>query len=63
MKEKLAEWVNDKCDGDEDWCGLKKKLLDVTSEVWGYTTGKPGLFETWWWHKEVDVAVCRKKVT
>ena len=45
----------------ENWCGLKRKLLDVTSEVCGYTKGKPRHFETWWWNKDVDVAVCRKR--
>ena len=33
--------VNNKCDGNENWCGLKRKLLDVVSEVCGYTKGKP----------------------
>ena len=61
MKEECAEGVNNKCDGDEDWCGLKRKLLDVASEVCGYTTGKPRHFETWWWNKVVNVAVCRKR--
>ena len=45
----------------ENWCGLKRKLLDVTSEVCGYTKGKLRHFETWWWNKDVDVAVCRKR--
>ena len=35
VKEKMDEWVNNKCDGNTDWCGLKRKLLDVTSEVCG----------------------------
>ena len=35
-------------------------MLDVTSEVCGYTKGKPRHFETWW-NKDVDVAVCRKR--
>ena len=39
----------------------KRKLLDVASEVCGYTKGKPRYFETWWWNKDVDVAVCRKR--
>ena len=29
--------------------------------VFFYTKGKPRHFETWWWNKDVDVAVCRKK--
>ena len=33
MKKKFAEVVNNNCDGNEDWCGLKRKLLDVASEV------------------------------
>ena len=36
VKEEFAEGVNNKCDGNEDWCGLKRKLLDVVSEVWLY---------------------------
>ena len=33
MKKQFAEGVNNKCDGNEDWCGLKRKFLDVASEV------------------------------
>ena len=40
---------------------MKRKLLDVASEVFGYTKGKPRLFETWWWNKDVDSAVSRKR--
>ena len=36
-------------------------MLDVVSEVCGYTKDKPRHFETWWWNKDVDVAVCRKR--
>ena len=61
MKEEFAEGVNNKFDGNEDWCGLKRKLLDVASEVCGYTKSKPRHFETGWWNKGVDVAVCRKR--
>ena len=62
VKEEFAEGViNSKCDGNEDWCGLKRKLLDVASEICSYTKGKPRYFETWWWNKDVDVAVCRKR--
>ena len=60
-KRRVCWGVNNKCDGNEDWCGLKKKLLDVVSEVYGFTKGKPRHFETWWWNKDVDVAVCRKR--
>ena len=42
-------------------CGLKRKLLDVASEVCGYTKDKPRHFETWWWNKDVDVVVCSKR--
>ena len=31
VKEEFAEVVNNKCDGNKDWCGLKRKLLDVAS--------------------------------
>ena len=61
LKEEFADGVNNKCDGNEDWYDLKGKLLDVASEVCGYTKGKPRHFETWWWNKDVDVAVCRKR--
>ena len=61
MKEEFVEGVNNKCDGNEDWCGLKKKLLDIANEVCGHTKGKPRHFEKWWWNKDVDVAVCRKR--
>ena len=36
-------------------------MLDVASEVCVYTKGKPRHFETWWWNKDVDVTLCRKK--
>ena len=62
VKEELAEAVNNKCHNNEDWCSLKRKLLDVASEVCGYTKTKLRHFETQWWNKDVDVAVCRKTV-
>ena len=46
VKEEFANGVNNNCDGNEDWCGLKRKLLDVASEVCGYTKGKPRHFNT-----------------
>ena len=61
VKEEFAEGVNNKCDRNEDWCGLKRKLLDVANDVCSYTKSKPRHFETWWWNKDVDVAVYRKK--
>ena len=61
VKEEFAEGVNNKCDCNEDCCGLKRKLLDVVGEVCSYTKGKPRHFEMWWWNKDVDVAVCRKR--
>ena len=36
--------------------------LDVVSEACGYTIGKPRHFETWCWNKDVDLAICRKRV-
>ena len=47
VKEEFAEGVNNKCDGYEDWCGLKRKLLDVASELCGYTKDKPRHFKMW----------------
>ena len=61
VKEKFVEGVNNKCNSNEDWYGLKKKLLDVASEICGYAKGKPTYFETWWWNKDVVVAECRKR--
>ena len=61
LREEFADWVNNKCDGNEDWYDLKSKLLDNAGEVCGYTKGKPRYSETWWWNKDVDVAVCRKR--
>ena len=60
VKEEFAERVNNKCDGNEHWYGLKRKLLDIASEACGYTKGKPRHSEMWWWNKDVDVDVCRK---
>ena len=61
LKEEFADGVNNKCDGNEDWYDLKSKLLDVAGEVCGYNKGKPRHSETWWWNKDVDVAVRRKR--
>ena len=58
---RVCRWVDNKCDGNEDWYDLKSKLLDVVSEVCGYTKGKPRHFETWWWNKDEGVAVRRKR--
>ena len=33
VKEEFAEEVKNKCDGNEDWCGFKRKLFDVASET------------------------------
>ena len=33
MKQEFTKGVNNKCDDNESWCGLKIKLLDVASEV------------------------------
>ena len=43
-KEEFAEGVKDKCNDNEDWCGLKRNLLDVASKVCGYTKSKPRHF-------------------
>ena len=61
VKEEFAERVNNKCYDNKDWCGLERKLLDVASEVCGYTKGKPRHFEKWWWNENVDVAVRKKR--
>ena len=39
----------------------KKKLSGVIREVCGYIKGKPRRVKTWWWDREVDVAVSRKR--
>ena len=61
VKEELSEGVNNKCDGNEDWCELKRKLLDVMCKVCDCRKGNPRHFEMWWWKKDVDVAFCRKR--
>ena len=60
LKERLTEGVNSKCEGHEDWCDLKRKLLDVAGEVCHYTKCKPRHSEMWWRNKNVDATVCRK---
>ena len=40
VKEEFGVGVN-KCDGNEDWCGLKRKLLDVVTLVCDYTKITP----------------------
>ena len=39
---------------------MKRKLLDVASEICGYTKDQPRHFETWWWNRDEDVVLCRK---
>ena len=60
VKEEFAEGLTTN-NGNEDWSCLKLKLLNVASEVCGYTKCKPRHFETWWLNKDVDMAVCRKR--
>ena len=45
MKEDFTEGVNKKCDGNEDWSGLERKLLDVASEICGYRKVTPGILK------------------
>ena len=40
---------------------MKRKLLHIAGEVYGCTRDKPRHFQTWWWNKDVDVDVCRKR--
>ena len=61
VKEEFADAVNNKCNGNEDWCGLKRKFLDGASEVCGYTKGKPRHFEMWWWNRDVSVTLYGKR--
>ena len=35
LKEEFSEGISNKHDGNEYWCGLKRRLLDVASEVCG----------------------------
>ena len=43
VKEEFAEGVNNKCDGNEDGCGLKRKMLRVKSVV--ILKANPGIFK------------------
>ena len=45
VKEEFAEGVNNKCNSNADWCGSKKELLHVASEVCGYTKIKSRHFK------------------
>ena len=60
LKEEFADGVNNKYDGNEDWYDLKRKLLDVAGDVCGYVKGKSRHSKTWWWNKDVDVAVVER---
>jgi len=69
MKEHFAEVVREKCEGESEgddsvegiWKGFKRCLLEGSDEVCGRTK-RPGVHvETWWWNKEVDVAVQEKR--
>ena len=46
VKEEFAEEVNIKRDVNEDWCGLKRKLLHIAGEVYGCTRDKPRHFQS-----------------
>ena len=37
MKEEFAAGIKNKFYGDEECCGLKRKLVDIENEVCGYT--------------------------
>ena len=45
-KKRLMKELTNKCDGNEDWSSLKEKLLDVASEIFVCTKGKPRHFKT-----------------
>ena len=45
LKEEFAERVNNKSEGNEDWCGLKRKLLDVAIKFCGYTKDNPDILK------------------
>ena len=62
MKEECADGVSNKYDGNEDWFGLKRKLLAVANEVCVYIKDKPRDFETFWQIVDVDLGVCRNRV-
>ena len=55
MKKEFAERVNDKYDGNKHLCGLKRKLLDVMSEVWVILKANSGIvkgggeIKMWMW--------------
>ena len=44
-KKRLMKECTNKCDGNEDWSGLKEKLLDVAREICVCTKGKPRHFK------------------
>ena len=46
MTKDLAEGINNKCDGNENWCRLTRKFVDVESAACGYTKVKPKYYET-----------------
>ena len=52
MKEEFGVGVN-KCDGNEDWCGLKRKLLDVRVKSVVILKANPGILSCrggmWMW--------------
>ena len=47
VNKEFDEVVNNKCDGNKDWCGLKRKS-DVANDVCGYNKDKPTYFEICW---------------
>ena len=47
VKEEFAEAVKNKCDGNDDWCCLKRKLSHVASDPCGYTKDNSRHFEMW----------------
>ena len=64
QKEEKAErnsFVRKNCDGNDNWGSLERKLLDVAKDACGYTKGKLRHFERWWWNRDVNVAIYRKR--
>ena len=48
-------------DIQKKWLLMKETLLKSTKQVWGMTKGPPRHKETWWWNRDVEEVVAKRK--
>ena len=49
-------------DIQKKWLLMKEAWLKVSKQVYGMTKGPPRHKETWWWNRDVEKVVAKRKV-